>query len=172
MKNNSSSVSGFVRHTQAYAQYKYKRIVPRAEGGVVPLQYSKQEFERPTFTIVKYTQALRRCNRDIAQRELSKEEVREQYTLALLSLYHPDDVQCTQLIDQVRALTALCHGAWLNLNSQAESPAYHNYWSELADRESYLQRKKTRDPTTGISKQWDLGQTFKQKVQSYDCCWT
>ena len=166
MKNNSSSISGFVRHTQVYAQYKYKCIVPRAEGGVVPLRYSKQDFEKPTFTIVKYTQAL------MAQRDISKEEVREQYTLALLSLYHSEDAQYTRLIGQVRALTACYHDTWLTLNSQAESPAYHQYWFELADRNSYLQEEKTRDPATGISKWWSLGQTFKQKVQSYDCCLT
>ena len=72
---------------------------------------------------MKYTQALRGCNRDIAQRELSKEEVHEQYTLALLSLYHPEAAQYTQLIGQVRALTACCHCTWLKLKSQAESPA-------------------------------------------------
>ena len=85
-----------------------KRKVPgeTREGGVIPLRYAKQEFETPTFTIIKYTQALTYRNRDVCQRELSKDEVREQYTLALLSLYHPDDAQYLRLIDQVRALTA------------------------------------------------------------------
>ena len=76
------------------------------QSSVIPLDYSKQAFETLTITIVEYTQALRRCNRDVAQRELSKEEVREQYSAALLNLYHPEDALYVQLIGQVRALTA------------------------------------------------------------------
>ena len=74
--------------------------------GVIPLDFPKQYFETLTTTIVEYTLALRRCNRDIAQRELSKEEVREQYTVALFNLYHPEDPKFKKLLGQVRALTA------------------------------------------------------------------
>ena len=83
-----------------------KRKNPRPEGGVIPLLYSKQDFEAPTFTIVKYTQALRYRNQHVNQRDLSEEEVREQFTLALLSVYHPDDAEYLRLLDQVRAQAA------------------------------------------------------------------
>ena len=73
---------------------------------VIPLDYSKQDFETLTITIVEYTQALRRLNRDVAQRELSKDEVRQQYAVTLLYLYPPDDARYIQFIGQVRALTA------------------------------------------------------------------
>lgn len=83
-----------------------KRKIPRSGGGIIPLQYSKEEFEGPTFTIVKYTEALRYRNQHVAQRNLSEEEVREQYSLALLNLYHPDDAEYLRLVDQVRAQAA------------------------------------------------------------------
>ena len=85
---------------------KRKNPQPTNPISVIPLDYPKQDFENLTITIIEYAQAIRRCNRDIAQRELSKEEVREQYTVALLNLYHPEDAQYVQLIGQVRALTA------------------------------------------------------------------
>ena len=74
--------------------------------GVIPLDYWKQDFEKLTFTIVEYTLALRRRNRDIAHREVSKDEVREQFTVALLTLYHLEDPTYKRLIGQVRALIA------------------------------------------------------------------
>ena len=127
-----------------------KRKIPRTGGAVTPLQYTKEEFEAPTFTIVKYTQALRYRNQHVAQRDISEEEVREQYSLALQSLYHPEDAEYLRLDDQVRAQAAFFNDIWLTPDSQAESPAFRDYWSELADRKSYLQQKKARDPATGF----------------------
>ena len=83
-----------------------KRKIPRSGGEAIPLQYSKEDFEAPSFTIVKYTEALKNRNRHVAQRDLSEEEVREQYALALLSVYHPDDAEYLRLVNQARALAA------------------------------------------------------------------
>ena len=90
-RNNSCSGSGLRMHYSVYAFYKYKRIVPRADrirqwnrcpetvDTNVVLRDRRpagsEEFETPTFTIVKSTEALRYRNRHVAQRDLSEEEV-------------------------------------------------------------------------------------------------
>ena len=80
-----------------------KRKTPRETTGqgVLPIYYTKVDFEQRNRTIIHYTDAIRTRNQDINQRELSKDEVGEQFTLAVLQVYAPTEPECFELLDQV-----------------------------------------------------------------------
>lgn len=64
------------------------RRTPKAnEHGVIPLEYTKRDFEERNRSVMDFTIAIRTRNRDVAKRELSKEEVSEQYALIMFSCY-------------------------------------------------------------------------------------
>ena len=68
---------------------------------VLPIHVSKLDFEQQTKTIIDYTKAIRSHNRDTNQRELSKVEVTQQFTLAVLSEYATTETRCFELLGQV-----------------------------------------------------------------------
>ena len=69
--------------------------------GVLPVHYTKANFENSKETVIQYTEAIRSRNRDTNQRELSKAEVTEQYTLAVLEEYATTEPKCFELLGQV-----------------------------------------------------------------------
>ena len=69
--------------------------------GVLPIYYTKLDFEQRHQTIIDYTEAIRSRNRDTNQRELSKDDVAEQYTLAVLQEYATTEPECFELLGQV-----------------------------------------------------------------------
>ena len=68
---------------------------------VLPVQYNKTDFEQREKTVIDYTEAIRSHNRNINQRELSKDDVSEQFTLAVLEEYATTEPKCFELLDQV-----------------------------------------------------------------------
>ena len=68
---------------------------------VLPVYYTRRDFEQQKRTIIEYAEAIRSRNRDTSQRELSKVEVTEQFTLIVLSEYAMTEPECFELLDQV-----------------------------------------------------------------------
>ena len=69
--------------------------------GVLPLYYTRADFKQRNGTIIYYTEAIRSRNRNANERELSKDEVSEQFTLAVLQEYAPTEPECFELLGQV-----------------------------------------------------------------------
>ena len=69
--------------------------------GVLSVYYTKTDFEQRSQTIIDYTIAIRSRNRDINHRELSKDDVAEQFTLAVLREYATTEPGCFELLGQV-----------------------------------------------------------------------
>lgn len=81
------------------------RRTPKAnEHGVIPLEYTKRDFEERNRSVMDFTIAIRTRNRDVAKRELSKEEVSEQYALIIWTLYQHGEPRYDELMGQVRSL--------------------------------------------------------------------
>ena len=81
-----------------------KRKAPRETDplSVIPIQYNKKDFEERNRTIIDFTTAIRFRNRDVNHKELSKEDVTQQYTLTILQEYATTKAQCFELLGQVR----------------------------------------------------------------------
>ena len=69
--------------------------------GVLPLHYTKANFENSKKTVIQYTEAIRSRNWHTNQRELSKEEVSEQFTITVLKEYATTEPECFELLGQV-----------------------------------------------------------------------
>ena len=69
--------------------------------GVIPFHYTKQQFEERNKAIIDFSEAIRSRNRLMIQRELSKEDVAQQFTLAVLEQYATTETQCFELLGQV-----------------------------------------------------------------------
>lgn len=69
--------------------------------GVLPLYYTKSEFEELHKTVIAYAEAIRSRNRNANERELSKEEVTDQFIVAVFHEYAPTDSACFELLGQV-----------------------------------------------------------------------
>ena len=80
-----------------------KRRAARETTGqdVLPVYYTKVDFEQLKRTIIDYADAIRSRNRDTNQRELSKAEVNQQFTIAVLSEYETAERECFELLGQV-----------------------------------------------------------------------
>ena len=80
-----------------------KRKAARETTGqdVLSIYCTKIDFVQRNKTIIDYTEAIRSRNRNINQRELSKEEVSEQFTLAVLEEYATTEPGCFELLGQV-----------------------------------------------------------------------
>ena len=79
-----------------------KRKAARETTGqdILSIYYTKIDFEQRNKTIIDYTEAIRSRNRNINQRELLKDEVTEQFTLAVLGEYATEP-GCFELLGQV-----------------------------------------------------------------------
>ena len=69
--------------------------------GVLPLHYTKANFENSKKTVIQYTEAIRSRNWDTNRRELSKDEVTNHFTLAVLEEYATTEPECFELLGQV-----------------------------------------------------------------------
>lgn len=69
--------------------------------GVIPLYYTKKHFEERKKTVIDFTQAIRSRNRDTNQRELTKDEVAEQFALVVSQKYAATEPRYSELLGQV-----------------------------------------------------------------------
>ena len=69
--------------------------------GVIPLCYSTSDFEESKKNIIDFTEAIRSRNRDTNQRELSRDAVAEQFTIAVFREYATTDPRLFELLGQV-----------------------------------------------------------------------
>lgn len=69
--------------------------------GIIPVYYTKQDFEERNKTIMHFTEAIRSCNRNANQRELTKDEIAEQFALAVFQEYAATDPRYLELLGQV-----------------------------------------------------------------------
>ena len=86
-----------------------KRKTPRETDPlrIMPLHYTKRDFEERNRTIVDFTRSIRSRNRDVNHIELSKEDVAEQFTLEVLQQYATTEARTFELLGQV-SLFATC----------------------------------------------------------------
>ena len=80
-----------------------KRKTPREFDAlsIIPIRFSKQDFEERRKNVIDFTEAIRSRNRNKNQLELSREDVAGQYSLAILREYAADDPKSVQLTAQV-----------------------------------------------------------------------
>ena len=80
-----------------------KRKAPRATTGegVLPVYFTRLDFEEHNKTIIDFTVAIRFRNWHINQRELLKDETTQQFTVAVLKEYAPTEPKCFEVLDQV-----------------------------------------------------------------------
>ena len=79
-----------------------KRKTPRESDPlrIIPVHYTKQHFEELNRTIIDFADAIRSRNRALRQRELSKDDVAQQFTLAVLQQY-ATEARSFELLGQV-----------------------------------------------------------------------
>lgn len=69
--------------------------------GIIPVYYTKLDFEERNKTIMDFTEAIRSRNRNANHRELSKDEVAEQFALAVFQEYPATEPRYFELLSQV-----------------------------------------------------------------------
>lgn len=80
---------------------KRKRAKETTALGIIPVYYTKLDFEERNKTILDFAEAIRSRNHDANQRELSKDEVAEQFALAVFQEYAATEPTYFELLGQV-----------------------------------------------------------------------
>ena len=80
---------------------KRKTPLVTTDQGLIPIHYATRDFEERNKNVIDFTNALRSRNRDVKGRELAKDEVTQEFAIAIFRLYPTADPRCFELLGQV-----------------------------------------------------------------------